>query len=230
MNKLVEMQDYFSSIPPESIFGLTLNIFLVILLSSVLSKMYLIYGQSFSDRKLLSRVFVMLSLITMLVISVVKSSLALSLGLVGALSIVRFRTPIKEPEDLAYLFFAIAIGLGMGAASRQLTVVVSVIIFLYIYYRAKKYNIINDRSNLSLTISGNSNLDKFKHEEFVDIIKSSSSRADITRFESSEDYYELAMYIEIDHFKKIEDIRNNLLKIDNKINIVFIDNGAGKLI
>jgi hypothetical protein len=50
-----------------------------------------------------------------LIISVIKSSLALSLGLVGALSIVRFRTPIKEPEELTYLFVAIAVGLGLGA-------------------------------------------------------------------------------------------------------------------
>ncbi len=56
----------------------------------------------------------MLTVITLLVISIVKSSLALSLGLVGALSIVRFRTAIKDPEELIYLFFSIAIGLGMG--------------------------------------------------------------------------------------------------------------------
>ena len=54
-------------------------------------------------------------LTTILIITVVKSSLALSLGLVGALSIVRFRTPIKEPEELAYLFISIAMGLGLGA-------------------------------------------------------------------------------------------------------------------
>ena len=54
-------------------------------------------------------------MIVFFVILIVKSSLALSLGLVGALSIVRFRTPIKEPEELIYLFLAIAIGLGFGA-------------------------------------------------------------------------------------------------------------------
>ncbi len=42
--------------------------------------------------------------------------LMLGLGLVGALSIIRFRTPIKEPEELAYLFLAIAVGIGLGAA------------------------------------------------------------------------------------------------------------------
>jgi hypothetical protein len=63
-----------------------------------------------------------------LIITIVKSSLALSLGLVGALSIVRFRTPVKEPEELAYLFMAIAIGLGMGADYRLETSVGTILI------------------------------------------------------------------------------------------------------
>lgn len=60
-------------------------------------------------------VFLLLIPSMILIISIIKSSIALSLGLVGALSIVRFRTPIKEPEELLYLFVAIAIGLGLGA-------------------------------------------------------------------------------------------------------------------
>ena len=72
----------------------------------------------------------MLSLITFLVILIVKSSLALSLGLVGALSIVRFRTPIKEPEELIYLFLAIALGLGYGAGQIIPTTSIAIIIFL----------------------------------------------------------------------------------------------------
>ena len=54
----------------------------------------------------------------MLIIFVVKSSLALSLGLVGALSIVRFRSAIKEPEELTFLFLNIALGIGFGANAR----------------------------------------------------------------------------------------------------------------
>ena len=46
---------------------------------------------------------------------IVKNSIALSLGLVGALSIVRFRAAIKEPEELTYLFLVIATGLGTGS-------------------------------------------------------------------------------------------------------------------
>jgi hypothetical protein len=60
-------------------------------------------------------IFLLLIPSMILIISIIKSSIALSLGLVGALSIVRFRTPVKEPEELLYLFVAIAVGIGLGA-------------------------------------------------------------------------------------------------------------------
>ena len=101
-----------------------------LILSFILGRLYYLYGKSFSDRKSLSVTFPLLSLTTLLVISVVKSSLALSLGLVGALSIVRFRTPIKESEDLVYLFIAISIGLGIAASQYLITTFVVFITFL----------------------------------------------------------------------------------------------------
>ena len=83
-------------------------------------------------------------------ILVVKSSLALSLGLVGALSIVWFRTPVKEPEELVYLFFAIAIGLGYAAGQVLVTTVIVSLIMVMIYFwlsnrdiaRTLEYNMI----------------------------------------------------------------------------------------
>ena len=75
-----------------------------------------------------------LSGVVFLVIMVVKSSLALSLGLVGALSIVRFRTPIKEPEELVYLFLAIAIGLGLGAGQVLITTIIVLLILVFINF------------------------------------------------------------------------------------------------
>ena len=77
--------------------------------------LYRRYAGTVSNRDSFSRVFPLLTLATILVIFVVKSSLALSLGLVGALSIVRFRAAIKEPEEIVYLFFCIAVGLALGA-------------------------------------------------------------------------------------------------------------------
>lgn len=63
----------------------------------------------------ISKVFPLLTMITIALIAAVKSSLAVSLGLFGALSIVRFRAAIKDPEELVYLFLCIGVGVSVGA-------------------------------------------------------------------------------------------------------------------
>ena len=89
-----------------------LSLLFCIILSFSLKYLYIEKSISLSINHMAANVLPMLSLIAFLVILIVKSSLALSLGLVGALSIVRFRTPIKE-QELIYLFMAIALGLGL---------------------------------------------------------------------------------------------------------------------
>lgn len=79
-----------------------------------------------------ARVFPLLTLVTITVITVVKSSLALSLGLVGALSIVRFRAAIKDPEELVYLFLCIGVGLALGAEQPWLALVLVVVATLFV--------------------------------------------------------------------------------------------------
>ena len=72
----------------------------------LLRRFYISRSFSLTGKSHIGSIIPILSSVVFLVILVVKSSLALSLGLVGALSIVRFRTPIKEPEELVYLFLA----------------------------------------------------------------------------------------------------------------------------
>lgn len=111
---------------PMSITDIGIALILGTLLSILLSLHFRFFSRSLSNRSELVRVLPFLTLIVVLVISVVKTSLALSLGLVGALSIVRFRTPIKEPEELVYIFMAIAIGLGLGANQLVTTTLCSI--------------------------------------------------------------------------------------------------------
>ncbi len=121
---------------PLSTSALILNLLLGSILSVIVAWYYARFGEALSNRVKFARLLPFLSLITILVISVVKASLALSLGLVGALSIVRFRTAIKDPEELLYLFMAIAIGLGLGADQRIPTLVaVGIIMILVIATR-----------------------------------------------------------------------------------------------
>lgn len=121
---------------PLSLTALTINVLLGIVLASALAWFYTRYGHTMSNRAKFAQVLPLLTMITVLVISVVKSSLALSLGLVGALSIMRFRTAIKEPEELIYLFMALAIGLGLGADQRWPTVLVVALFLGYVLVRA----------------------------------------------------------------------------------------------
>ena len=116
---------------PTSARTLLVNLVLVLVLGQILAWHYQRFAAVLSNKRKFARVFVFIAATTMLVITVVKSSLALSLGLVGALSIIRFRTPIKEPEELAYLFLAIGLGLGLGANQRLVTVLVFVVILAY---------------------------------------------------------------------------------------------------
>jgi len=105
--------------PDVSIESLGINLGLGIALSALAAWHYSRRARTKVLRRDLGLVLPVIALTTLLVITVVKSSLALSLGLVGALSIVRFRTPIKEPEELAYIFLAIALGLALGADQRE---------------------------------------------------------------------------------------------------------------
>ena len=83
------------------------SFFMCVIMSFILRDFYIKRSFSLTGKMHIGSIIPVLSAVVFLVILVVKSSLALSLGLVGALSIVRFRTPIKEPEELVYLFLAI---------------------------------------------------------------------------------------------------------------------------
>lgn len=120
---------------PLSLGMYILNLAVGLVLALVVAWYYEHYGQSLSNRRKFAQLLPVLTLTTALVISIVKSSLALSLGLVGALSIVRFRTAIKEPEELMFLFIAIGIGLGVGADQRWITALGTLVILGYMVIR-----------------------------------------------------------------------------------------------
>ena len=230
---LTNLQDYFSLIPTESVYGFLLNAILAILLSSVLARIYLIYGKTYSDRHLLARTFVVLSLTTMLVITVVKSSLALSLGLIGALSIVRFRTPIKEPEELVYLFYALAIGIGLGAGRKDFTIIMSIIVFGFIIIRAKFRDKDEALPNLTLIVETGSiphDQKKIRLDRITSSLAPLCTIVNISRVEMLDNKLEAAINIELNSVSSLNQIIDELTKIDKGINFRILDNASGKLL
>ena len=112
------------------------------ILSLLIQLFYLKYSSTLSNKFEFSKNFVILGITTTIVITIVKSSLALSLGLVGALSIVRFRAAIKEPEELVFLFLVIATGLGCGAGQIKITSIgiLFSLAAIFVYFRFYKKN------------------------------------------------------------------------------------------
>ena len=118
-------------------FIILINYFLLVICSFILKIIYENRSNSLSGKFHVGIIIPILSQITFLIILIVKSSLALSLGLIGALSIVRFRTPIKEPEELTYLFLVIAIGLACGANQYSIAIFGFLLSFIGILFQNK---------------------------------------------------------------------------------------------
>ena len=108
----------------DTLIALALAFALGMFINEVYRKTYrgVMFSQSFGVS------LMALTMITTLVIQAVTSNVVLSLGMVGALSIVRFRTAIKEPLDIAFLFWAIAAGIVLGAGLIPLAIIGSVVI------------------------------------------------------------------------------------------------------
>jgi uncharacterized membrane protein YhiD involved in acid resistance len=149
--------------------GFILSLFCAAILSILIQLFYVKFSSTLSNRINFSKNFVILGTTTCIIIVIVKNSLALSLGLVGALSIVRFRAAIKEPEELVYLFLVIAVGLGCGAG--QIKVVIAgtlfslLIIFAYHLFLSRKNIEHSEIINLGIIIEEN-----VKHDEITEII------------------------------------------------------------
>tara|TARA_B100000780_G_scaffold258916_1_gene209556 strand:- start:957 stop:1649 length:693 start_codon:yes stop_codon:yes gene_type:complete len=163
------------------------HLLVTLVLSLLVKIVYTKFSTTISNKKEFSKNFVILGLTTCIVITIVKSSLALSLGLVGALSIVRFRAAIKEPEELAYLFLIISIGLGAGAGQLIIITIgtivsLTVIVFLY-SLNTKEKNKINE--NLHFTISINKKLTKKEIDDLIKIIHKQVTHLEISSLNQS---------------------------------------------
>jgi hypothetical protein len=192
-----------------------------VLLSFALGWVYVRFGTSLSNRRAFARNFVLLALTTTLIITVVKSSLALSLGLVGALSIVRFRAAIKEPEELAYLFVTIAIGLGMGAGQRQVTILGLVVIFAVIALRyLTRPALQNENLLLTVSIPAPSTLGL---SQVVDILRESCSSMLLKRFDVSDELLEARFLVDFASFTQLDAALESLREQGESVRVTFLE-------
>ena len=204
--------------------GFLTNLILAGVLAWLLSLVYIRYGNSISNRKIFANNIVLLAVTTMVIITIVKSSLALSLGLVGALSIVRFRTAIKEPEELAYLFMAITIGLGLGADQVALVFVAFISIIVFIVIRGTRKSAIASNTSLFLTITLDDTSDtEIVISKLIGMLSEYSVGLKLKRYDSSKNFIEAVFQITLKDIANMEGLTDSLYKMDSNARLNIID-------
>jgi len=220
------MEQFSLNLPagaPLSLVALLIHLSVGLVLALILRWHFQRFGSTLSNRDEFAQVFPFIVMTTVLIITVVKSSLALSLGLVGALSIVRFRTPIKEPEELAYLFMAIAIGLGLGADQMYATVMAGLVIMgavaLLRWARTGR-----ESRNLYLSVdwSGREGSEQ-PLEALNDVIVRHVATGDLRRVDARDGTLEATYYIDMSRDGSISALLDDLHRTFPGIGVAFID-------
>ena len=139
---------------------------------------------------------IMMSLITTMVMNILGSSLALSLGMVGALSIVRFRTAVKDARDTTFIFWAIAIGLGAGSSNFYIVTVGSIFVAIVSVILTFGFK---DKDTYLVIVRSNQEALEAVRAKLFQTYKSSKLRAETV----SDDYTEVVYQIKL---KRDEDI------------------------
>ncbi len=207
-----------------SIQDFVINILITIILTIILGMVYKKYGKSLSNRQRISEIFVLLSLTTMIIITIVKSSIALSLGLVGALSIVRFRTAIKEPEELVYFFIAIAIGLGMGANQRAVVVIGVAIAIVYILIRNQGIDKRGSQQNLVITLFSDDKEQLIDEQQVFDMLNAVGNAVELRRFDTGNGITELSCNVSFNNIQDILTVKEKLGQLGENVKISFVEN------
>ena len=148
-----------------NLFLTVISFFLCLFFALYIRVFFLKYSKTVSSKNQVAQALPLTTLITFFIIVTIKSSLALSLGLIGALSIVRFRAPIKEPEELAFIFMSVAVGIGFGSGKIFIStsILAMILIFMHIYYHKKTTD--NIDFNLSIEFDKEEILQRFKKFE-----------------------------------------------------------------
>jgi uncharacterized membrane protein YhiD involved in acid resistance len=124
----------FSGVPSFFLFDVVINVALAFILGLMIAALYrfTFQGQSYSG--IFINTLIIITMVTAVVIMVIGNNLARAFGLVGAMSIIRFRTALKDTRDIAFVFFSLAAGMAAGAGNFIIAIVgipfICIIIFV----------------------------------------------------------------------------------------------------
>ena len=186
---LASLKTLFSrtALTSEDIINIIFSLLLALTISFIISQIYKYthYGMNFEQTFMIA--LVLLGPIVAAVMLFIQGSLVISLGLVGSLSIIRFRTPVKDSLDMIYIFWVAAVGIGAGTYNWTVTVIFSSILLLAIFIlQFIKYGHTHNRYFV-LVINGNLT---YPLKEVEQIIRKYTSDARIRSHEIEDETWE----------------------------------------
>jgi len=212
------IQEFNDNIPLDEFI---LNILVVSVLVFLLRIFYIRFGTAISNRTRFANNFLPLALGTLLIIMIVKSSIALSLGLVGALSIVRYRAAIKDPEELTYLFITIGLGLAGGANQPILAVVAFSLIVLLLYI----HNLLTGRKNFKqedrLFVNIHTDLTDLK--KITALLSTHLPYVELKRMDTLEQGLDLSFICKADSIDQISALQQSVGQLSPQTRLSIID-------
>ena len=198
-----------------------INMLMTAVLVSLLRLYYIHFGNAVSNRRKFANNFLPLALGTMLIIMIVKSSIALSLGLVGALSIVRYRAAIKDPEELTYLFIAIGLGLAGGANQPILAIVAFSAIMLLLYLSRIIYRQPITKQDNRMFI--NIHTDQDELEKISSILSKHLPYVELKRLDTLEKGLDLSYICKARSLSEISQVKNEITALSELTRLSIVD-------
>lgn len=198
-----------------------INLSLAAVLAFILGRVYVYWGAGLSNRRRFAANFMVVAVATTFIIVVVRSSVALSLGLVGALSIVRFRAAIKDPEELTYMFLAIGIGIGLGDNQRLLTIV-ALGIAVAVVGLMRLFRESTADFNLHVTVSSEGP-SAVEPDAIAATLHPHCTRIRLSRFDETPTTSECSYLVEFAGSKELHAARRALRELSPDLSVSFLD-------
>ena len=195
----------------EDIFNIFFSLFVAIIIGLVISQVYKLTHRGVNYELTFMSSLVLLAPIVALVMFFIRGNLVLSLGLVGSLSIIRFRTPIKDTRDMIFLFWSITVGLGAGTFNWGVVTLASLIILvttIFLYFT--KYGQSQSHDYI-LVITGAS---EFARQPIKDIIEQYTAEVKIRSQSINQEMWEVVYELHLGEPKRpIDDLIKELNSI-----------------
>lgn len=184
------------------------NMIIALILGSIVCITYKITYSGVAYSRKFNISLMMLSLITTMIMNILGTSLALSLGMVGALSIIRFRTAVKDPRDTTYIFWAISIGMGAGSSNYYIVIIGT--LFVMAISIATSFGFKNDNNYLVIVRGANESTEAVRAALFA-AYRACKLRAETITDEYTEIVYQIKLknknqVIDYENIKNIEGV------------------------